>query len=70
MNIEELEAKILQDTAELESLSNLIINNMLVGELAQHLDRLKTLEKALTINIVKVEDLKEIELNNSKLKDF
>lgn len=67
---EDYEKVIDQDSAELESLCNLSVGTMLVGELTQNLDRLRVLEKRLNINLTGLDDLNRLEKDNTKLEEF
>jgi len=55
---------------EVELLSSMCVEGMLIGEVLDKVDKLKEYTKQLNINLLELEKLEEIENNNSKLDDF
>jgi hypothetical protein len=68
--IKELEAVLLRDSARLEELCNYQVTTMNLGQLKDNLIELEKTEKRLNVTIVQLEDLKELEENNTKLAEF
>jgi hypothetical protein len=68
--IQELEALILRDSVLLQELCNYPVTTMNLGQLKDNLIELEKTEKRLNVTIVQLEDLKELEENNTKLEEF
>lgn len=66
----EVKENISKYSEQVEILSSLGVEGMLVGELLDNIDKLRSANKKLMLNILELEKLEEIENNNSKLDDF
>lgn len=68
--IEELDQRIEVNAKTVEDLLVLPVGGMTLSQLRDSLNDLERLSKQLALDITHLDDLKEIEDNNSKLGDF
>lgn len=68
--VEELQLKIDRDAQMLQATLTLMVGNMTIAEVMKHVDDCKRLETYLEKNLLKLESLKDLEANNTKLEEF
>lgn len=67
---EELLYTIDRDSQLLEGTLNLIIGNMTIAEIKNHLQNVNRVETYLEKNLLKLKQMEDLDKNNTKLEDF